>query len=279
MNIKAVCFGRLFAPLIILCAIACSQSGNTPATNSATATASANRPAENRTGPVRYSYEVVNKYPHDTEAFLQGLVYHDSGFYESTGGNGQSSLRRVELESGRVLKKVMLAEEDFGEGLALVEDKLVQLTWQSGKGYVYDRDTFRKLREFSYSMEGWGLAFDGKRLILSDGSNTLTFLDPRTYQVIGKLNVTLGGRPLTKINELEFIEGEIWANVWHEEVLLRIDPATGAVNSMVDLRGLRPRETVQDTEAVLNGIAYDPVARRIFVSGKRWPSIFEIRIK
>jgi glutamine cyclotransferase len=279
MNIKAVCFGRLFAPLIILCAIACSQSGNTPATNSATATASANRPAENRTGPVRYSYEVVNKYPHDTEAFLQGLVYHDSGFYESTGGNGQSSLRRVELESGRVLKKVMLAEEDFGEGLALVEDKLVQLTWQSGKGYVYDRDTFRKLREFSYSMEGWGLAFDGKRLILSDGSNTLTFLDPRTYQVIGKLNVTLGGRPLTKINELEFIEGEIWANVWHEEVLLRIDPATGAVNSMVDLRGLRPRETVQDTEAVLNGIAYDPVAKRIFVSGKRWPSIFEIRIK
>jgi glutamine cyclotransferase len=228
---------------------------------------------------VRYSYEVVNKYPHDTEAFLQGLVYHDSGFYESTGGNGQSSLRRVELESGRVLKKVMLAEEDFGEGLALVEDKLVQLTWQSGKGYVYDRDTFRKLREFSYSMEGWGLAFDGKRLILSDGSNTLTFLDPRTYQVIGKLNVTLGGRPLTKINELEFIEGEIWANVWHEEVLLRIDPATGAVNSMVDLRGLRPRETVQDTEAVLNGIAYDPVAKRIFVSGKRWPSIFEIRIK
>jgi glutamine cyclotransferase len=128
-------------------------------------------------------------------------------------------------------------------------------------------------------MEGWGLAFDGKRLILSDGSNTLTFLDPRTYQVIGKLNVTLGGRPLTKINELEFIEGEIWANVWHEEVLLRIDPATGAVNSMVDLRGLRPRETVQDTEAVLNGIAYDPVAKRIFVSGKRWPSIFEIRIK
>jgi glutamine cyclotransferase len=153
------------------------------------------------------------------------------------------------------------------------------LTWQSGKGYVYDRDTLRKLREFSYSMEGWGLTFDGKRLILSDGSTTLTLLDPQTYQIIGRLNVTLNGRPVPKINELEYIEGEIWANVWHEEVLLRIDPATGAVVSMIDLRGLRPRETTQDSEAVLNGIAYDPGAKRIFVSGKRWPSVFEIRVK
>jgi glutamine cyclotransferase len=279
MNIKAAGVGRLFAPLIILCAIACSQAGNTPATNSSTATASANRPGENRVGPRTYSYEVVNKYPHDTQAFLQGLVYHDNGFYESTGGNGQSSLRRVEMASGQVVKKVMLSEEDFGEGLALVEDKLVQLTWQSGKGYVYDRDTFRKLREFSYRMEGWGLTFDGKRLILSDGSNALTFLDPQTYQTVGKLNVTLNGRAVQKINELEFIEGEIWANVWHEEVVLRIDPGTGVVASLIDLRGLRPRETAQDTEAVLNGIAYDPAAKRIFVSGKRWPSIFEIRIK
>lgn len=270
---------RLVLPLIVLGTIACSQAAKAPATNGATAAASANRPAETRSGPRAYSYEVVKKYPHDPDAFLQGLVWHDNGFYESTGGNGQSSLRRVELDTGRVVKRVRLAEEDFGEGLALVGDKLVQLTWQSGKGYVYDRNTFQKLAEFPYTMEGWGLTYDGNRLILSDGSDTLYLFDPQTYKPVGKLGVTLNGGPVKNINELEFIEGEIWANVWHDDVILRIDPGTGAVNSLVDLRGLRPRETMQDSEAVLNGIAYDAAAKRIFVGGKRWPSLFEIKLK
>ncbi len=278
MKIRTAGIARLVALVVIFGAVSCSQAAREPAANGPTA-AAANKPAENRAGPKTYSYEVVNKYPHDPDAFLQGLVWHDNGFYESTGGNGQSSLRRVELETGRVVKKVNLPEEDFGEGLALVGDKLVQLTWQSGQGYVYDRATFQKLRAFTYTMEGWGLTYDGKNLILSDGSNALTFFDPQTYKPVQKLNVTLNGGPVSKINELEFVEGEIWANVWHEEVILRIDPSSGAVTSTIDMRGLRPRETMRDSEAVLNGIAYDPAAKRIFVSGKRWPAVFEIRIK
>jgi glutamine cyclotransferase len=243
----------------------------------------ANTAAQSRTadtaGAKLIPHEVVASYPHDPQAFLQGLVWHDGGFYESTGQHGQSSLRRVEFPSGKVVKKHDLSREYFGEGLALVGDNLVQLTWETKKGFVYDRETFGLVKEFTYDTEGWGLTFDGKNLILSDGTSELTFMDPGTFKPTRKLRVTFNGRPLDQLNELEFIEGEIWANVWHEDVILRIDPATGHVSSYLNLKDIRPRETLGDSEAVLNGIAYDAAGKRIFVSGKRWPRIFEIRMK
>jgi glutamine cyclotransferase len=224
-------------------------------------------------------FEVVASYPHDPKAFLQGLVWHDGGFYESTGHYGQSTLRRVEFPSGKVLRQVALDRQYFGEGLALVGDKLVQLTWQTHRGFVYDRDSFRLIREFSYSNEGWGLAWDGTNLIMSDGSDTLTYLDPTNYEPVKRLRVTLNSRPARQLNELEFIEGEIWANVWQTDTILRIDPATGRVSSTLDLRGLLKPDMRTGSEDVLNGIAYDAASKRIFVSGKFWPRVFEIRLK
>ena len=235
---------------------------------------------DNKPAPAqRVTYEVVASYPHDPKAFLQGLVWHDGGFYESTGQYGESTLRRVEFPSGRVVKQVKLDPDLFGEGLALVDSRLIQLTWTSKLGFVYDRETFQKIREFTYQTEGWGLTSDGKDLILSDGSDQLTYLEPQNFQTVRKLRVTRDGRPVTNINELEFIEGEIWANVWHQDVILRIDPATGQVTSFLDMKGLIRPEMVSNPEAVLNGIAYDPQGKRIFVSGKLWPLVFEIRLK
>jgi glutaminyl-peptide cyclotransferase len=234
-----------------------------------------NKPAQAQ----RASYEVVASFPHDPKAFLQGLVWHDGGFYESTGRYGESSLRRVEFPSGKVIKQVNLAPDLFGEGLALVDNRLIQLTWTTKRGFVYDRETFQVIREFTYPTEGWGLTYDGKDLIMSDGSDQLTYLDAQNFQTVRKLRVTRDGRPVTNINELEFIEGEIWANVWHQDVILRIDPATGQVTSFLDMREIIRPEMVRDPEAVLNGIAYDPQGKRIFISGKLWPAIFEIRLK
>jgi glutamine cyclotransferase len=225
------------------------------------------------------NYEVLNTYPHDPAAYLQGLVWHDNGFYESTGLYGRSTLRRVEFPSGKVVKSIDLDSTLFGEGLALVGDHLVQLTWQTHRGLVYDRETFRLVREFSYETEGWGLAFDGKNLILSDGSSTLTYIDPQTYEPVRKLRVMMNGRPMSEINELEFIEGELWANVWQTDLILIIDPATGKVKSFLNLASIRPASERKGTEDVLNGIAYDSERKRIFVTGKLWPRLFEIRIK
>ena len=224
-------------------------------------------------------YDVVGSYPHDPQAFLQGLVWHDGGFYESTGLHGQSSLRRVAFPSGEVLQQVALPSEYFGEGLALVGDRLVQLTWQTKRGFVYDRETFVLLGDFTYETEGWGLTYDGVSLIMSDGSDVLTFLDPDSYQPIRRLPVTVDGRPLRQLNELEWIEGEIWANVWQTDAIVRIDPGTGRVNGALDLRGLLPSDQRTGREDVLNGIAYDPAAKRIFVGGKLWPLLFELRLR
>lgn len=224
-------------------------------------------------------YDVVNSYPHDPKAFLQGLVWHNGGFYESTGQYGRSTLRQVEFPSGKVVKSISLDDSIFAEGLALVGDRLIQLTWQTQRGFVYDRETFKLIREFTYKTEGWGLAYDGKNLILSDGSDSLTYLNPENFEPVRKLAVKWNGRPVTDINELEFIEGEIWANIWHRDQIIRIDPATGNVNSYLDMKGLLPPEERRDPEAVLNGIAYDPAEKRIFISGKLWPRIFEIKLK
>jgi glutamine cyclotransferase len=224
------------------------------------------------------SYEVVGSFPHDPTAFLQGLVWHEGGFYESTGLEGHSTLRRVEFSSGQVVKSVRLAPDLFGEGLALVDNRLILLTWRSHRGFVYDRETFRLLREFNYATEGWGLTYDGKNLIMSDGSDVLTYLDSETFQPTRKLPVTMNGRPLANLNELEFIEGEIWSNVWQTDVIVRIDPNTGKAGSFVNLRGILAPGLRRGNEDVLNGIAYDRQAKRLFVGGKLWPRIFEIRV-
>jgi glutamine cyclotransferase len=223
-------------------------------------------------------FEVVGRYPHDPRAFLQGLLWHDGGFYESTGQYGRSSLRRVAFPSGDVLQQVDLPSEYFGEGLALVGDRLVQLTWRSRRGFVYQRESFGLLGDFAYTTEGWGLTFDGASLLMSDGSDMLTYLDPETYQPTRTLKVTLDGRPLHELNELEWIEGEIWANVWHTDMVVRIDPETGRVTGVLDLTGLLPADLRSGQEDVLNGIAYDPATKRIFVGGKLWPFLFEIRL-
>jgi glutaminyl-peptide cyclotransferase len=241
-------------------------------------------PAPDRNGAsiaeaaVATSYVVLGSHPHDPEAFLQGLVWHDGGFYESTGLYGRSYLRRVAFPSGDVLQQVALPDEYFGEGLALVGDRLVQLTWRSKRGFVYDRVTFGLLGGFAYETEGWGLTYDGASLIMSDGSDVLTFLDPEGYQPVRTLPVTLDGRPLRALNELEWIEGEIWANVWQTDLIVRIDPATGRVTGVMDLTGLLPSDRRTGREDVLNGIAYDPAGQRIFVGGKLWPLLFEIRV-
>jgi glutaminyl-peptide cyclotransferase len=224
-------------------------------------------------------WEVVRSSPHDPDAFVQGLVWHDDGFYESTGLLGRSTLRRVEWPSGRVVRQVPLPPDVFGEGLARVGSRLVQLTWRSGRGFVYDLATFRLLREFRYEGEGWGLTHDGKSLILSDGSDVLTYLDPQRLVSTRRLAVTWNGRPVHRLNELEFVDGEVWANVWYTDFIVRIDPASGRVSSYLDMSGLLPADRRREDGAVLNGIAYDPATRRVFVTGKLWPLVFEIRVR
>jgi len=225
------------------------------------------------------TFEVVHVYPHDPNAFTQGLVYVDGHLYESTGRNGQSSVRMVDVESGRVLQKHDLPAEYFGEGLTDWGSTLVQLTWTSGKGFVYDCSSFRLLRTFGYQGEGWGLTHDAKSLILSDGKPTLRFLDPETFRVTRRLDVIdEHGHPVENLNELEFIGGEIFANIWHEDRIARISPRSGRVLAWVDMSGLRKQAGASGPEAVLNGIAYDAKTGRIFVTGKLWPRLFEIKI-
>ncbi len=225
-----------------------------------------------------YTYRVVHVYPHDPRAFTQGLVYEDGHLYESTGQLGRSSLREEDLETGRILKFKALSTLYFGEGLTDWGSTLIQLTWQSHIAFVYDRATFRLLRTFDYPYEGWGLTQDGKDLILSDGSATLHFLYPNTFKQVRSIEVTDHGAPVTQLNELEYIHGEIYSNIWHSNRIAVISPATGDVLRWIDLTGLLPPGSVSDPEAVLNGIAYDPAHSRLFVTGKLWPSLFEIKV-
>jgi glutamine cyclotransferase len=235
--------------------------------------------AQNGTYPpeLQTKYDVVGSSPHDPQAFLQGLVWYDGGFYESDGLFGESSLRRVAYPSGEVVKKIDVPREHFAEGLAMVGDKLIQLTWRSQKGFIYDRDSFTLLGEFPYTTEGWGLTYDGTSLIMSDGSANLFFLDPDSYQVTRTVAVTMAGRPVPALNELEWIKGEVWANVWMTDIIVRIDPSSGQVIGVLDMTGLLPTPK-QDEDDVLNGIAYDADGDHTYVSGKRWPLLFEIRL-
>ena len=232
-----------------------------------------------RDRPVRvFTFEVVRSYPHDAGAFTQGLIYRDGFLYESTGLNGQSSLRRVRLETGEVLQKKELARRYFAEGLAEFNGELFQLTWDTKVGFVYDRQTFEPKRTFQYRGEGWGLTYDGGRLIMSDGSATLRYLDPATMAESGRISVTDRGVKVTRLNELEYIKGRIYANVWFTDRIAIIDPATGHVTAWVDLAGLMAAKGL-GAQAVLNGIAYDAAGDRLFVTGKMWPRLFEIRLK
>jgi glutamine cyclotransferase len=223
-------------------------------------------------------YRVVRTYPHDAEAFTQGLVIVDGRLYESTGRNGRSSLRMDDLESGKVQQRYDVPAKYFAEGLTNWGNTLIQLTWQSHTAFVYDRFSFRLLKSFSYDGEGWGLTQNGRQLIMSDGSATLQFLDPETFKVARRVTVTDHGAQVKESNELEYVHGEIYANVWHSNRIARISPQTGKVLGWIDLTGILSDAELSDGGAVLNGIAWDAKTDRLFVTGKLWPKIFEIRV-
>jgi glutamine cyclotransferase len=227
----------------------------------------------------KYGYEIVNAWPHDKDAYTQGLVFNKGKLLESTGQEGRSSLRLVEPETGKILKKIDVPGPYFAEGITLFKGKIYQLTWQHQKGFIYDAESFKKLGEFSYRGEGWGLANDSSSLIMSDGTNRLRFLDPDNFQVIRTISILDGLTPVAGLNELEYVHGEIFANIWHKELVARIEPQTGRVLGWINLTGLRSLSDANHTEAVLNGIAYDENKDRLFVTGKLWPKLFEIRIK
>jgi glutamine cyclotransferase len=224
------------------------------------------------------SATVVKSFPHDPKAFTQGLEYFDGFLYESTGRQRQSTLRKVVLETGKVVQSVRLPEESCGEGLTIFHGKIYQLTWLEKSGFIWDLRTFRKLGKFSYSSEGWGLTHDDASLILSDGTNRLQYIDPNSFQVTRTLEVFAGSEAVTNLNELEFIRGEIWANIWHSNRIARIDPKSGQVTAWIDLAAVAERDA-HEQEDVLNGIAWDSGRRRLFVTGKNWAKIFEIVVK
>jgi glutaminyl-peptide cyclotransferase len=223
-------------------------------------------------------YTVTHVYPHDPRAFTQGIEYRDGVLYEGTGLNGQSTLRKVELATGKVLQQIAVPPEYFGEGITTWGQTIVQLTWQAQRGFVYDRSTFTQLRTFTYTGEGWGLTHNATELIMSDGSASLRFLDPKTLTEKRRLLVTDAGIIIRDLNELEWVNGEIYANVWQTNIIARISPASGHVLGWIDLTGLLSPEEQRGGADVLNGIAYDAAGRRLFVTGKLWPKLFEIQV-
>jgi glutaminyl-peptide cyclotransferase len=238
-------------------------------------------PTSYASGIPEYGYQVVHTYPHDREAFTQGLVYRDGFLYEGTGltkPEGQSSIRKVKLETGEVLQKRDVPDPYFGEGIIIWKGRLLELTWKGEMGFLYDLATFAPKGEFKYFGEGWGLTVDGKRIIMSDGTPQLRFWDPDTLQETGRITVTDEGRPVKNLNELEWVKGEIYANVWTTDRIARIDPKTGNVVGWIDCTGLlSPSDRIAGTD-VFNGIAYDAQHDRLFVTGKKWPKLFEIRL-
>lgn len=229
--------------------------------------------------PQVVGYEVVRAYPHETDAFTQGLLFADGVLIESTGLEGKSRLRKISLRSGKPTQEYKFPNEIFAEGTALVGDQFITLTYKSGKAFIFDADTLEVEGSFTYEGEGWGLTYDGSRLVMSDGSEELRFIDPDTYYEIGRITVTYNGEPVKNLNELEFIDGHIWANVWMQDYLVRIDPETGMIDQIADLRGLLPRSELQvPYRDVLNGIAYEENTGRLFVTGKNWPYLFEIKL-
>lgn len=239
--------------------------------------ASACGPVSQAGGVPEYGYEIVHTYPHDPSAYTQGLFYLNGLLYEGTGLNGRSSIRKVKLETGDILEKRDIPEQYFGEGIVNWKDRLIEITWQSQTGFVYDLATFGLRSQFSYPGEGWGLTQDGKRIIMSDGTSELRFWDPETLRESGRIAVSDEGRPVPELNELEWIKGEVYANVYQTDRIARIDPASGKVVGWIDLTGILSPDDRRGTD-VLNGIAYDTKGNRLFVTGKLWPKLFEIRL-
>ncbi len=270
---------------IVSVAMACGNGAD----NNNLSVNSTNKPAANNTETMKvpeYSYEIVNTYNHDPKAFTQGLIYHEGALYEGTGGmrsrgdDFYSSLRKVNLETGKVEKKFDLADDYFGEGITIMNGKIYQLTWREQTGFVYDLNDFTLLKEFRYSGEGWGLTSDGANLIMSDGTHVLRFVNPENFETVRTLKVMKeNGNPQMYLNELEFIKGEIWANIWQEGKIIRIDPATGKIVGRIDFEKLVDEITDKSRDAdVLNGIAYDADGDRIFITGKKWNKLYEVKI-
>ncbi|MBX3291797.1 MAG: glutaminyl-peptide cyclotransferase [Acidobacteria bacterium] len=288
---------KLMLLLFALMFTACSQSGPAAPANGTASNTNATAPAKKESVPV-YTFEIVKTHPHDPQAFTQGLFYHDGFLYESTGQEGRSQLRKVEIATGKVLQKWDLPGDNFGEGAALLNDKIYQITWRNGIGRVFSLNELKLLREFSYIGEGWGLTTDGTNLIMSQGTHVLKFMEPESFKQTRTLPVLReDGRPLMNLNELEYVNGEIWANVWHSERpdilgktnhIARIDPENGKIVGWIDLTGISPDDqpkpdNVNDpfdpkAENTLNGIAYDPATGRIWVTGKNWRKLYEIRV-
>ena len=275
--------------IVSIAAAACSEAPNKSNsvnvnavgnTNSNTTKAGANVPI--------YTYEIVKSYPHDSEAFTQGLIFKDGFLYESTGQEGESTLRKVDLNTGKVLQKYDVPEEFFAEGMTFLNDKFYQLTWRDRTAFVYDAN-FKLLKEIRYQGDGWGLTNDGTNLIMTDGTHVIRFVNPENFQTIRTVAVFReNGQPLMNLNELEYVKGEIWANIWHSEqpnvlgkpnYVARIDPNSGKLLGWIDLSGISPDDVNRDSENTLNGIAYDNASDRIFVTGKNWRKLFEIKIK
>ena len=228
--------------------------------------------------PVSYGYREIASYPHDNTAYTQGLYWHDGYLYEGTGTEGASSLRKVDLTTGQVLQKIDLDKKYFGEGIALLDGKIYQLTWQHGLGFIYDAETFRQVGDFQYAGPGWGLTTDGTHLYMSNGSERIDVIDPNGFKKVRTIEVYTDSQKVENLNELEWIEGEIWANVYTSDQIVRIDPATGAVTGVIDLRGILKTADKEINTDVLNGIAYDAACKRIFVTGKNWKKLFRIEV-
>ena len=225
-----------------------------------------------------YTYKIINTFPHDAQAFTQGLVFEDGNIYEGTGLYGRSSLRTVVLDTGEILRLHELPDRFFGEGIAILNDQIYQLTWKSNTGFIFSKETFEKTGEFSYPTQGWGLTHDNNRLIMSDGTSTLHFIDPKTLKEVDSIKVFDDSGPVRRLNELEYIDGGIYANVWQTNRIVVIDPVTGQVISDIDLTGLINPYEYNGTIDVLNGIAYDAENDRLFITGKLWPTLFEIEL-
>ncbi|HEX8198289.1 MAG TPA: glutaminyl-peptide cyclotransferase [Pyrinomonadaceae bacterium] len=279
----------LFLPLAVcLFGAACKEQTNQ--NNSVSVTPNTNTTAANtpKNAIPTYGYEIVNTYKHDSQAFTQGLVFYNGFLYESTGQHGRSTLRKVRLEDGDVVKKRKLDEDYFAEGLTIFNDKIYQITWQENTCFVYDINSFEPTAELKYNGEGWGLANDGTNLIMSDGSHIIRFVNPANFQNVRTITVTHDGKPQYRLNELEYVKGEIWANIWHSEdpqvlgkpnTIARIDPSSGKIVGWIDLNGISPEDVQRNEENTLNGIAYDAQTDRLFVTGKQWKKLFEIKIK
>lgn len=229
--------------------------------------------------PANIPYTIVNVFPHDTSSFTQGLQWHNDFLYEGTGLKGESHLMKVNLKDGKALQKISLDTSYFGEGITILNDKVYQLTWQEHKIFVYDVKSLKKVKEFNWDYQGWGITNDGKNLIISTGSNNLYFVDPETMRILSSISVSSNYGPLGDINELEFVDGKIYANIWGSDYIVRINPQSGAVEARIDLSGILQKHGKDyPGKDVLNGIAYNPVTKSFYVTGKKWPALFELKL-